>query len=288
MVSLQAHPQQVECEPLPTLHIPQAEPLALRNPHPRDSRIQFFEEGHIYDVDGRRDFVSCTTFIHQFYEPFDADAIIEKMMARPEKWKMSKYYGMTPEEIKALWTYKGDYASHHGTLLHGCIEYFYNDMLEAFPYDVPNLFHTQFKSFHSQVVETTGYLPYRTEWTVFDEEHELAGSIDMLFQPDKNDPDTLVIYDWKRSPKLSQKTNRFQNMLAPVDHLPDTSYWHYCMQLNIYRHILQTKYNKKVVGMYLVGMHPDMDGFQQEKVPFLLEETKDVFAVRKAAILAST
>ena len=70
-------------------------------------------------------------------------------------------------------------------------------------------------------------------------------------------------------------------MLPPVEHLPDTNYWHYCMQLNIYRHILETKYNKKIIGLYLVGIHPDLKTFQQEKVPFLIQETIDVFSYRK-------
>lgn len=271
-------------EPLPKLHIPPAQHLARTTPHPRDAHIKFFDDGHIYDVKGNRGFVSCTTFVHSFFDEFDADSIIAKMMARPEKWKVSKYYGMTPKEIKDSWTYKGNHASHHGTILHGCIEYFYNDCLEDFPYDVPQLFNTQFKDFHKTVVLNKGYTPYRTEWMVYDEEHELAGSIDMLFQPNKNDPDKLFIYDWKRSAKLSQKTNSFQRMRTPLEHLPDTSYWHYCMQLNIYRHILETQYGKTITGMYLVGMHPDMNGFQQEKVPLLQIETEEVFALRKQAV----
>ena len=96
--------------------------------------------------------------------------------------------------------------------------------------------------------------------------------------------DTLMIYDWKRSCKLKEKTNPFRNMLSPLDHLPDTNYWHYAMQLNIYRHILETKYGKTIVGMYLVGIHPDLTGFQQEKVPFLKVETDAVFAHRKSQL----
>ena len=276
--------QPVEREPLPTLYIPPATALQNKNPHPRDSHIQFFDEGHIYDVDGRQDFMSCTTFVHQFFADFDADAVIAKMMSNPIKWQKSKYYGQTPEEIKDGWTYKGNYASHHGTILHGCIEYFYNNCLSEFPYDIPNLFESQFKHFHERIVLEKQYIPYRTEWTVYDKDHELAGSIDMLFQPNKDDPDTLLIYDWKRSAKLKDKTNRFQNMCTPLEHLPDTSYWHYCMQLNIYRHILETNYGKTIAGMYLVGMHPDMDKFQQEKVPLLKTEVEEVFALRKQVL----
>ena len=255
--------------------------LDKQNPHPRDKRITFYEEDHIYDIDGRRDYISCTTFIHQFYEEFDADSVIQRMMSNPVKWETSKYNGMTAQEIKDSWKSKGDLASNNGTILHACIEYFYNNCVDRFPYDIPIEYTTYFQHFHQKVVCAKGYIPYRTEWCVFDSDHELAGSIDMLFQVDKETPDKLLIYDWKRSCKLNETSNPFRNMLSPLDHLPDTNYWHYAMQLNIYRHILETKYNKTIVGMYLVGIHPDLSGFQQKKVPLLKAETKAVFAHRK-------
>ena len=258
--------------------------LDKKNPHIRDKQITFYEEDHIYDVDGCRDFVSCTTFIHQFYEEFDADKVIQRMMSNPIKWERSKYHGMTATEIKYLWKSKGNVASHHGTILHACIEFYYNDCEDKFPYKIPPEYTTYFHHFQKKVVCSKGYIPYRTEWCVFDEDHELAGSIDMIFQVDKDDTNTLMIYDWKRSCKLKEKTNPFRNMLSPLDHLPDTNYWHYAMQLNIYRHILETKYGKTIVGMYLVGIHPDLTGFQQEKVPFLKAETDAVFAHRKSQL----
>ena len=272
---------------LPKLCFDNLQPLLDEtNKHPRDTRITFYEEDHIYDVDGRQDFVSCTTFVHQFFDDFDADAVIQRMMSNPVKWASSKYNGMTAQEVKDSWKTKGEVASHKGTLLHACIEYFYNDCVEHFPYDIPPEYSSYFKHFHQKVVIANGYVPYRTEWCVFDEEHQLAGSIDMIFQRDKDHPDELLIYDWKRSCKLKTKTNPFQNMRPPLDHLPDTSYWHYAMQLNIYRHILETKYNKTIVGMYLVGIHPDLSGFQQEKVPFLKTETESIFEHRKTQLSA--
>jgi hypothetical protein len=135
--------------------------------------------------------------------------------------------------------------------------------------------------FHKEIVENKGYTPYRTEWYIFDEEHELAGSVDMLYQVN-GDPNNLVIYDWKRSCKLSKKKGfGGKTMKAPLDHLPDCSYWHYAMQLNIYRHILETKYNKTISGMVLVGVHPDLRGYEHEPVPILEEEVKSLFVGRK-------
>lgn len=266
--------------------------LLQHNSHPRDHRIQFFDIGHIYDVDGRRDFVSCTTMMHRFYEPFDADAVVAKMQARDIGFRegispayvmrSGKYAGLTAEQIKTLWTNKGTQASYDGTLMHACIEYYYNDGLDQFPYPQPLEFTDQFAVFHREVVEARGLIPYRTEWCVFHEAYELAGSIDMLYQVDADDPDRLVIYDWKRSCKLSEQTNRYRQMLPPLDHLPDTAYWHYAMQLNIYRHILETKYGKTIEGMYLVGIHPELlpRPYQEEKVPILRVETEGILERR--------
>ena len=255
------------------------------NAHPRDTRIKFFDEGHIYDIDGRRDFVSSTTFIHQFYEAFDADATIKRMFARGLK---PQYQGKTADEIKLGWNNKGARASHQGTLVHARVEYFYNGWDEHFPYDTPPEFASHFLPFHERVVKAKGYIPYRTEWEIFDEDHELAGSVDMLYQLSADDPDVLVIYDWKRSCKLGDRTGfSGKTMLAPLDHLPDCAYWHYAMQLNLYRHILETKYGKTIAGMYLVGLHPDLEaGFQQAKVPVLQQEIEDLFAVRREQVEA--
>ena len=90
--------------------------------------------------------------------------------------------------------------------------------------------------------------PYRTEWMVYDKDLKLAGSIDMVF---KNKDGTLSIYDWKRTKGLS-KTNRWQSAKKPVEHLPDTNFWHYALQLNVYKRILEEKYRKTVKELYLV------------------------------------
>ena len=68
--------------------------LQKKNGHPRDAHITFEEEGHAYTIDGSTDFTSVTTWIHSLFPHFDADKIIEKMMASP-KWPNSKYFGMT-------------------------------------------------------------------------------------------------------------------------------------------------------------------------------------------------
>ena len=67
--------------------------LSVKNSHPRDKRIQFFEEGHKYIVDAEPNvrYTSVTTWVNQQFEHFDADKVITKMMTG-EKWKEGHKY----------------------------------------------------------------------------------------------------------------------------------------------------------------------------------------------------
>ena len=91
--------------------------------------------------------------------------------------------------------------------------------------------------------------PYRTEMMVWDKELRLAGSIDMIFE---NPDGTLQVYDWKRCKNI-KKDNRWQSSTTEcISHLPDTNFWHYSLQLNTYKYMLEKNYGKKVTDMYLV------------------------------------
>ena len=76
--------------------------LSILNKHERDDDIKFQENGHVYYVKKRRGYKSITTVVHNAFEKFNADAIIDKMMAS-SNWEKSKYYGMTKPEIKQQW-----------------------------------------------------------------------------------------------------------------------------------------------------------------------------------------
>ena len=125
--------------------------------------------------------------------------------------------------------------------------------------------------------------PYRTEWMVFHEELRLAGSIDMVFERDDGSG-ILEIYDWKRCREITKASPWGKFSTNPViEHLPDTNYWHYCLQLNTYKAIIEEKYDKKVGALYLVCMHPDnkRKNFERIKVVDLSSEIGDLFEQRK-------
>ena len=249
--------------------------LAEKNAHIRDSHIKFDEGPHIYHIDGDSSFTSVTTWNHSHFEKFNSDAIIEKMM-NGKNWKNSKYYGMSAEQIKAQWAENGKKASEAGTKMHYDIECFYNNM----KVDNPSIEYDYFLRFHKQHNDLE---PYRTEWMIYDKELKLAGSIDMVF---KNEDGSLSIYDWKRCKNI-KKDNRWQSAKTEcISHLPDTNFWHYSLQLNTYKAILESKYDVKVKDLYLVCLHPEntSNTYEKIKVPILKKEIKSLFNLRKSQL----
>jgi ATP-dependent exoDNAse (exonuclease V) beta subunit len=123
--------------------------------------------------------------------------------------------------------------------------------------------------------------PYRTEWEVWDEEHKLTGSIDMVFK--RKSDGAFVIYDWKRSKEI-KKDNKFDSGLGPMTHLPNANYWHYTLQLNIYRWFLQKNYGLKIVDLAIVILHPNNTNYQIFHLNILDDEVAAMLDCRKRAI----
>lgn len=270
--------------------------LARQNAHPRDQHIHFDEGPHKYTIQGapgitpETEFTSVTTWVHQHFEHFDAKKVIQGMMRNTKKWNdpvaNEKYYGKTAEEIEETWSKAGQEAAAKGTEMHYKIECFYNQPQHTADTtdttdtaDSPEM--QQFMKFHQDFATTLR--PYRTEWTVFHEEARIAGSIDMVFESRRGgaEPPALLIYDWKRCREITKvnRANKFATHPA-IEHLPDTNYWHYALQLNIYKYILQTKYGKTVSDLYLVVLHPEAQNYQRIKLPDLQTEAHELFEER--------
>ena len=253
--------------------------LAKINAHERDSHVEFDEGPHIYTVNGDDSFMSVTTWNHSHFAHFDADKIITKMM-NGRNWKPGyKYYGKTREEIKKMWDDNRDQAASDGTKMHYDIECYYNNMTiknESTEY-------SYFLEFDDWVKRETNMLPYRTEMIVWDEELKICGSIDMLY---RNEFGELELYDWKRCKEI-KKTN-FNNYATTecIEHLPDSNFWHYALQLNTYKYMLEKNYGEKVNGMYLICMHPNNKNgsYLKYKVPVLPEEINDLMELRKEMV----
>ena len=250
--------------------------LSFKNKHPRDDHIQFDEPTHVYTVNGSsKGVISCTKFLHDFFPHFDADAVIKKMMSSP-KWPQNKYYGKTAAQIKQEWNQNGANASEAGTAMHLAIEQYLHGHKELIePGVLETLEWHYFMNFWKEAKKDL--IPYRSEWEVWSEEHKLAGSIDMVFY--RKSDDSYVIYDWKRSKEIKMENN-FGTGFGPVSHLPDANYWHYTLQLNVYRWFLETFYGLKISDMYIMIFHPDNDNFKRYRLNRMDDEVNKMIAER--------
>jgi len=269
--------------------------LIKKNNHVRDNNIKFYEQGHKYSIlsDPHSKYTSVTTWNHSHFAKFNADEVIKKMM-KSNNWKEGhKYWGLSPYEIKTQWSNNGSSVSQLGTDLHNDIECFMNNKGLNTVYSHEDLYNDYINStkvissvvpvsvewqyFINFVKDNKDMKPYRTEWTIYDEDLKLAGSIDMVYE---NLDGSLSIYDWKRSKDITRIStwNKFA-ITESINNIPDSNFWHYALQLNTYKSILERKYEKKVKDLYLVRLHPDAENNNYDliKIPDLKEEMEVLF-----------
>lgn len=230
------------------------------NVHPRDSRVTFNEEEHLYLVDGCGGYDSVTAVVKDCFEQFDADY-----------WASRK--SSTPEQALALkqkWEENGRLAREAGTLLHERIERHYLGY-EPEPEALQDRAFAHFLSF----ARSFPLKPFRSEWRLFSTKYSLAGTLDFL----AFDGREYVIFDWKRSCKLVDPAgapvteNRWGTTgLGLMRHIPDTSYWHYALQLSLYRRLLEEEYGIHAAKSYLGAFHPDNPRPYILEMPYLERE----------------
>jgi len=251
--------------------------LSQQNPHDRDKNLVFDEPTHKYTIttDPTSKYTSVTTWNHSHFPHFDADDIIKKMMMGKNWNSKNKYWGKTPLEIKNEWSANAQSVSGAGTDLHFDIECFMNQKIDDESItnpthrDLLNNYESKLAKGEIQlpndseewqyfllfVRQYPDLKPYRTEWMIYHEELKLAGSIDMVYELADG---SLMIYDWKRAKEITKTTGFSKYAITEsINHLPDTNFWHYSLQLNTYKAILKDKYNKIITNLYLVRLHPN-------------------------------
>ena len=236
--------------------------LSSKNHYERDERIQFSDSDHTYLIDKKNKAVSVTELIGRYFPKFD-----KEFWANKESIKTGK----PKNEILKKWDDLGKKARDLGTELHEQIENFYNSKEYIRSKELDKFF-----KFHKNHIQDK-YQPHRTEWRIFDEDKNLAGTVDMVYEKENGE---LFIFDWKRSKKIInsdgsiEKNNPFENGLNGLSHLPSSDYVKYCLQQNIYKNILESKYDKRVSSMNLLILHPHLDNYHIIQVESFKNETK--------------
>jgi hypothetical protein len=238
-----------------------------RNSHRRDYYISFDEASHKYTVEGVN-LQSVTNVVENCFPKFDAQLHAKTTAAKT---------GMTEEEVIAMWERKGKESRELGTAMHQKIESYYQG---KHPYE-DDAFRL-FKIFADKVKLE----PFRTEWAVYDTDYNIAGTIDFVDYQDGK----YTIYDWKRSDKIIAngmpvKVSKYQEKgLYPLEHLENCAYYHYALQLSLYKFILEKNYDIKVSDLRLGIFHPSYDKPYVLRMPYLENEVKTLMELRSEVV----
>lgn len=232
------------------------------NAHERDFRLGFDAATHTYRLDGcDGELTSVTTLVESCFPEFDSQGCAARVAARE---------GVDVATVLERWDAIARDARVRGTAMHDRIERYYlgeeNHGAEE---------SEEFRLFR-MFADVERLHPYRTEWRIYHEDYGIAGTLDFL---ELTPEGTYNIYDWKRSIKLIDAgrgtvitESPYRTMsLAPLS-LPDTSYWHYALQVSVYRYILQEKYGIRVTGMKLGVFHPAYDRPWIITLPYLEDQ----------------
>lgn len=103
-----------------------------------------------------------------------------------------------------------------------------------------------------------------TEQTVWSSVFNTAGTIDFLTY--SSDSKSLDIWDWKTDKSICPPELNFGKFgFGMFSHLPDTNYYHYTLQLGVYRRLLEDL-GLPVSGMHLVHLRPStFDGISDQR-----------------------
>lgn len=213
--------------------------------------VQFRDDIHKYYIDGIECPISVTGLIGKYHESFYA-----------EYWsdRKAKEYGVDRETVLRVWKYLNDLGITEGSCLHNFAELYNNNKILPYPEKHVRevfggidpirstylLMEQQFRKFHADT--TNKLIPIKSELVVGDREWMIGGMIDQLYWNPK--AKEYQIWDWKTNGVLDMSSQ--YPMLDPIEYLADCNYIHYCIQLSLYKLILEKNTNIKIGSMYVV------------------------------------
>lgn len=268
--------------------IKQPKYLDVKNRHPRDERVKYMDGPHRYFIDGSCENVLSVSRLYGAFLPgFDSErqalkTCQSKNFREKRHQPSNAYYGCnTMQDVLDKWQHWNNL----GTLLHANIECYFNTE----PINVNEENKLCFNMFLQYVnnVLFSRFTPFRTEWSIFDEETRIAGQIDLCVVDDWEKKHVTLI-DWKRYGSFPCYIRReyVKYGYGVCGDLEANKYNKCALQLNIYKYILEKNYGFYVTKMLIVKLHPKNKGkkVQVFKMPNMQPKILEIMACRKYAM----
>lgn len=244
-------------------------------------KFKFFEEDHHYECNGKRVGISVTRLIEEYSNPFDQQAIAEKVAIRDNK---------SVSEVLEEWEYKNKFACEKGSTCHEYAQSIwsgeeYNELL----FDGSIEYLTAVNKIQAQAMNfwkdfKDKFIHIQDEQLVGSEEYNICSAVDHLFL-DKNGNVWLI--DYKTNSILKgynddEKNRRYtKKMLIPLQNIKDDSLNHYYLQLSIYKYLIEKYTNIKIYKTMIVYMSENIEKYELIETPYLEEETKEILEIRR-------
>lgn len=287
----------------------------------QNGNIAFEEEAHIYyDVtQPDQKFISVTTLIHSFTQPFDKEfwsayKALEKLLDK-DSWAIEKKsllstkkfdkvllemheieendFNREQQAILDAWDEENRKSCERGTRIHADLEnsfYKKGKDIDISKYQIGGKFECR-KDYNALDLENGIYPEYLISRVSPDGKLRIAGQIDLLVKKGNK----FIIGDWKTNKKIETKSFYNKNtktsvkMKFPLNNLDDVNYYHYALQLSTYAWMIQ-----QLDPIYeiedLVLVHFDHeDNMTVYHMPYLKDEViKMLTFYKKESVLADS
>lgn len=256
----------------------------------QNGNVCFNDENHCYwNVNDNEKYISVTTLIHQFTQPFDKEfwsayKALEKLIPK-DSWAIEKKsllnskkfdksildvydisendFNKTQQDILDSWDEENRKSCERGTQIHSDIENsFYKKPkdISLKKFGIGGKF--ECKKDHTELDLEYGVYP---EYLIYRESDDgilrIAGQVDLIIKSGNE----ITIVDHKTNKKIEQKsfynskTRSSAKMKYPLNNLDDVNFYHYTMQLSTYAWMLQ-KINPNFIIKDLILNHYDHNG----------------------------
>ena len=256
----------------------------------QNGKVAFSNDEHVYwNVEDNEKYISVTTLIHRFTQPFDKEfwsayKALEKLLPK-DSWAIEKksllntkrfdrsildLYNISENDFNKVqqailddWDNENRKSCERGTKIHEELEnsfYRNSDNISLQKFGIGGKF--ECKKDYPELDLEYGVYP---EYLIYRESEDgilrVAGQVDLIVKSGNE----ITIIDHKTNKKIDQKsgfdtsTRSNAKMKYPLNNLMDCNFYHYTMQLSTYAWMLQ-KINPNFVIKDLILNHYDHNG----------------------------
>lgn len=209
--------------------------------HNGGDKVEFLSKDHLYILNDETQLKSVTTLLKEYFPKFNSELVAERY---------AKKHNMSIEEVMLDWEEKRVTACDFGTLFHSWAEL----LLEEDDYEI-NTFNEKEENYLATLRDFIPSLKERyeiiaIEKLLFDADTGIAGTPDIIAR--SLEDGFLYILDWKTN-KSIDLDNIWEKGFGVMEGVPNSNYYHYSFQLNLYASLLRKNYgyNEPIKGRIL-------------------------------------